>query len=433
MTSTNEIGLASERVESSTDIDLSDVHCSTICENILWKPVSCQQCETHFCLKCITKWLTKNPNQCPLRCDSFVQRPCSKFIVKQLSKLKIACIYHPNGCNEIVPYEALEKHEMMCGYKLVKCSTCQSEIPEKNLSEHQLQCSSVRTTSENFQITYEPNAPVLLDSDVNCSTEQFQQYRFEVQSEIRKLRQEIREAQNDQITMLISRGFIMNDHEVERIQLQSTVEIETLSKHRVVLDQNSKMGLNDELLCTECRNVVWKPVYCRQCECIFCYKCRPQIGFFSRVSTFFGVERPRHGRNNCDNFEEVDVPTHIIADLTKLLFRCAYEQNGCRMLIHYYDLEQHEKECQFENIPCHVCLLPLSKRRPFAKHSTHACFQEMYRKNPSRIQQQFMILLNATEKAEAENTRLKLVIDGLQNQINNLDSKYVKKPPAKKD
>ncbi|CAF0796128.1 unnamed protein product [Adineta steineri] len=72
MTSTNEIGLASERVESSTDIDLSDVHCSTICENILWKPVSCQQCETHFCSKCITKWLTKNPNQCPLRCDSFV-------------------------------------------------------------------------------------------------------------------------------------------------------------------------------------------------------------------------------------------------------------------------------------------------------------------------------------------------------------------------
>jgi len=101
MTSTNEIGLASERVQSSTDIDLGDLHCSTICENILWKPVSCQQCETHFCLKCITKWLNRNPNQCPLRCDNFIQRPCSKFIVKQLSKLQIACIYQPNGCNEV--------------------------------------------------------------------------------------------------------------------------------------------------------------------------------------------------------------------------------------------------------------------------------------------------------------------------------------------
>ncbi len=101
MTSTDKIGLASERVRSSTDIDLSDVHCSTICENILWKPIACQQCETHFCSNCITQWLNKNPNQCPMRCDNFVQRPCSKFIVRQLAKLQIVCIYQPNGCNEV--------------------------------------------------------------------------------------------------------------------------------------------------------------------------------------------------------------------------------------------------------------------------------------------------------------------------------------------
>jgi hypothetical protein len=101
MTSTNEIGLASERVRCSTDTELSDVHCSTICENILWKPVACQQCETHFCSNCITKWLNRNPNQCPMRCDNFVQRPCSKFIARQLAKLSIVCIYQPNGCNEV--------------------------------------------------------------------------------------------------------------------------------------------------------------------------------------------------------------------------------------------------------------------------------------------------------------------------------------------
>ncbi len=209
--------------------------------------------------------------------------------------------------------------------------------------------------------------------------------------------------------------------------------METLSKYRVVRDQDSKTDVSDELLCTVCRNVVWKPVYCNQCACIFCYKCRPQTGFFSRISTFFGAERPRHGRNNCDNFEEVQVPTRITTGLSKLRVRCAYEQNGCRMLLYYYDLEQHEQHCKFENIPCQVCQLPLSRRLPIVKHSTRACFEEMRRKHPSGIQQQFMVLLDATEKAETENRRLTLVTDGLQEQINNLDSIYVKKPANKKD
>lgn len=101
MASTNDIGLASERIQSAAQVDLNELTCSTICENILWKPVSCQQCETHFCLMCIRKWLHKHPNQCPMRCASFVERPCSKFVARQLAKLQITCAYQPNGCQEV--------------------------------------------------------------------------------------------------------------------------------------------------------------------------------------------------------------------------------------------------------------------------------------------------------------------------------------------
>jgi E3 ubiquitin-protein ligase NRDP1 len=163
--------------------------------------------------------------------------------------------------------------------------------------------------------------------------------------------------------------------------------METLSRHRIVLDQDSKTGLSDELLCSTCRDVLWKPVYCGKCGCIFCNKCRPQIGFFNRITTFFGAERPRHGRNNCDTFEEAPVPNHITTNLRKLRVRCAYAQNGCRTLPFYYDLEQHEEQCEFEKIPCELCQKPLSKRRPVEQHSTHACFEEMRRKNPAGIQQ----------------------------------------------
>ena len=208
--------------------------------------------------------------------------------------------------------------------------------------------------------------------------------------------------------------------------------MDILSRYRIVVDQDSKMDLNDELLCTVCRNAVWKPVYCGQCQCIFCYHCRPQIGFFNRISTFFGAERPRHGPNNCDNFEEVVVPIHITTELSKQRVRCAYEQNGCRMLPYYDDLERHENQCTFENVPCEICQLPLSRRPPIANHSKHACFEEMLRKNPAGIQQQMMVLLDATEKTETENRRLKSRIEDLEKQMNNFKSNYVKKS-AKKD
>ena len=206
----------------------------------------------------------------------------------------------------------------------------------------------------------------------------------------------------------------------------------TLSKHRIVVDQDPKMGLRNELLCTECGNAAWQPVCCGRCRSIFCYHCRPQVGFLKKVSTFFGGERSRHGQKNCDHFEEASIPPSITTDLSKLRVRCAYEQNGCRMLPYYYDLERHEKECPFENIPCQVCQVFLSRREPIVKHTTRACFEEMRRRNPAAIQQQLTMLLDATEKTEVENRRLKSVTEDLQRELKSLDSKYVQKS-AKKD
>jgi endoglucanase Acf2 len=85
---------------------------------------------------------------------------------------------------------------MMCGYKLVKCPACLSEMPQKNLPEHQLQCTSVLMKSENCQITYKPTAPSL-HSEINYLREQFEHYRFAAQSEIQELRQELRRVQSN--------------------------------------------------------------------------------------------------------------------------------------------------------------------------------------------------------------------------------------------
>ena len=212
-----------------------------------------------------------------------------------------------------------------------------------------------------------------------------------------------------------------------RTYIQSTVEIDTLDGHRIVHDNSSHSVLTDALICSECHNVFWNPVCCGICGTIYCKKCRPQQSIFSRITTFFGAHRSQHGKNYCENFEESPVPHNIITNLGRLRVRCAYAPNGCEVISLYCDLEQHERQCPFERIPCEICQFPLSKRPPITQHTRRACFEEMMRTNPAGIQRQFMTLLNATEKVEADNRRLQSTIEELKTQLNTLNSVCVKK------
>ncbi|CAF4400203.1 unnamed protein product [Rotaria sp. Silwood2] len=433
MTSTNDIGLAPERIQCSTTTDLNDLVCSTICENILWKPVACQQCETHFCSLCIRQWLNKNPNQCPMRCDKFIERSCSKFIAKRLAQLQIICIYQPNGCNEVIPYEALEKHEIMCGYQLLKCAGCLAEILKKDFTEHQSQCPLTVTTCDDCKMIYKQNDVLQTHSDVICLKEQLRQHQQQSQYEIQQLKQQIQQTLNDQNTLLASRGIIVNDNNntVQRTYIQSTIEVEILHRNRIVLDEDSYSALPDTVLCSKCRNVLWRPVSCGKCGALFCEQCRPTSSIFKKITTFFGGQPTQHGTNNCEHFEEVPVSSYIINNLAKLRVRCVYAPNGCRVISSYYDLERHEKICEFEMIPCKLCQLPLSRRPPIVDHTRRACFEYMFKKNPAGIQQQFMILFDAVDEAKADNHRLQLTINDVKTQLNKLNSICIQKKNTK--
>jgi len=100
MTSKEEGGLSSERVRGPpVNVDL--LACS-ICQDVLWKPVACQSCETPFCSSCINRWLTNNPNKCPNRCETFTERKCPPFIAALLAQLPITCFYQSKGCQKVV-------------------------------------------------------------------------------------------------------------------------------------------------------------------------------------------------------------------------------------------------------------------------------------------------------------------------------------------
>ena len=83
----------------------STLICS-ICSNVVWNPTICQNCESHFCMKCVDSW-TARSNSCPTcRKQPFVKGKVSKFAKNTLSEISFKC----KKCASIFKYDKAEDH-----------------------------------------------------------------------------------------------------------------------------------------------------------------------------------------------------------------------------------------------------------------------------------------------------------------------------------
>ncbi|CAF1168955.1 unnamed protein product [Adineta steineri] len=93
----------------------SELICS-ICHNVLWKPVDKQ----------IDYRAT-----CPFNCV-FREKRVPPILNSLLSKLQFYCAYASNGCEHLLPYDALEKHEETCPYERIPCGICEKPISNRD-------------------------------------------------------------------------------------------------------------------------------------------------------------------------------------------------------------------------------------------------------------------------------------------------------------
>ena len=213
---------------------------------------------------------------------------------------------------------------------------------------------------------------------------------------------------------------------MRRILIQSTSETGKLPTSRIIKHTGSATHFNDGYLCWHCKHVAWEPLCCKNCSTILCKACSPWTGAIGAMVKFFTGGTP-HGKTNCKQFEAGTLSRDFSQSINQEAFHCAYARNGCPEQLAYQHIVRHEEICSYQMLPCKVCRQLLPKQSSSTGHTTRACFQHMYDKSPMQIQAQFMILLQATEKAEAENGLLQAKISSLEQQIRVLDATCVKK------
>ena len=111
-----------------------------ICFNVLKDPVLCPRNQHCFCRGCITKHL-ENSRRCPTCADELTEETLTepnRMVKDYLDELKIRCVYHDRGCEEVVQLQHLDQHEDSCGFTPAVCTNpgCGATLNMRDLTIH---------------------------------------------------------------------------------------------------------------------------------------------------------------------------------------------------------------------------------------------------------------------------------------------------------
>jgi len=135
----NSLGIPCSRIQNLDSLK-EELTCAC-CLLIVWEPVCCGSCETHFCNLCIIEWL-KNSATCPVCQCEFESHPIPRISRNLLSKLQISCLYEENGCKNPLEYKDVYIHQEKCQYRKQKCGNpgCDLDTTLLELKIHSDKC-----------------------------------------------------------------------------------------------------------------------------------------------------------------------------------------------------------------------------------------------------------------------------------------------------
>ncbi|KAI9320601.1 hypothetical protein BX666DRAFT_1909487 [Dichotomocladium elegans] len=141
------------------DEPFPDLICG-VCQDILEDPVQVHCPEDHiFCKKCISNYMQQNTT-CPVCLTSLEQSKFqpSKFVQRQIGRLRVRCPYHASGCTWQGFFA--DDHPKQCGYEICVCPNaqrgCIEQVHRLDLEQHCAQCPFELLTCPNHVPLCEP-------------------------------------------------------------------------------------------------------------------------------------------------------------------------------------------------------------------------------------------------------------------------------------
>ena len=108
-----------------------------------------------------------------------------------------------------------------------------------------------------------------------------------------------------------------------------------------VIDLEKHEKLLPVLKCKICLNILLNPYDCSKCGNTFCYTCINKLKESMKKCPF-----------GCTDYEIMPSSFAIKKFLEQLNFTCLNKENGCKEIISYNNIDQHDKNCKYINSIC---------------------------------------------------------------------------------
>jgi hypothetical protein len=117
------------------------------------------------------------------------------------------------------------------------------------------------------------------------------------------------------------------------------VESQTSDNEHVLQRVNS--GIMDNIICVICYGILVDPRECKSCQQAFCSHC---INHWKALNNKCPLK--------CAKLELIEPHRSTLSLLHKLTLKCVNYESGCKQVLRYQALSDHEKKCDFKLQKC---------------------------------------------------------------------------------
>jgi len=110
---------------------------------------------------------------------------------------------------------------------------------------------------------------------------------------------------------------------------------------RILINENFNIQF---ILCKICKNVLWEPEKCIDCQIHFCKFC-----------ILFHLLKSKKCPNCLLEYSSKSPDTFLLEDLNDIGVKCIYSYNGCNKILKYESIRNHENLCIYKELSCEEC------------------------------------------------------------------------------
>lgn len=146
-------GIELTRIVLENDDDKAELknYLCKFCNLIPISPEICGRCGQLFCSGCMADYISDDNHNCPNCSVVYKKTDLPQRVIDFFEKMMIICQYESLGCEAVLDFSTISKHEKICKETFKECKNCLQNFAYKNFNNHIANCQNAIVKCEDCE------------------------------------------------------------------------------------------------------------------------------------------------------------------------------------------------------------------------------------------------------------------------------------------